>query len=35
VLKRSFQVFSARDWLAALTARIRNAGEHLVRYYGW
>ena len=35
VLKRNFEVFSACDWLAALTARIRNAGEHLVRYYGW
>ena len=22
-------------WLAALTAHIPNAGEHLVRYYGW
>jgi hypothetical protein len=28
-------VFSALDWLAALTAHIPNAGEHLVRYYGW
>jgi hypothetical protein len=27
-------LFSACDWLAALTARIPNAGEHLVRYYG-
>jgi hypothetical protein len=35
VLKRNFEVFSACDWLAALTARIRNAGEHLVRHYGW
>jgi putative transposase len=26
---------SATDWLAALTAHIPNAGEHLVRYYGW
>ena len=28
-------MFSALDWLAALTAHIPNAGEHLVRYYGW
>jgi hypothetical protein len=34
-LKRNFEVFSAIDWLAALTAHIPNAGEHLVRYYGW
>jgi hypothetical protein len=31
VLKRNFEVFSACDWLAALTAHIPNAGEHLVR----
>jgi hypothetical protein len=35
VLKRNFAVFSACDWLAALTAHIPNAAEHLVRYYGW
>jgi hypothetical protein len=35
VLKRNFEVFPACDWLAALTAHIPNAGEHLVRYYGW
>jgi len=35
VLKRNFEVFSAFDWLAALTAHIPNTGEHLVRYYGW
>jgi hypothetical protein len=35
VLKRNFEVFSAGDWLAALTAHIPKAGEHLVRYYGW
>jgi hypothetical protein len=35
VLKRNFEVFSACDWLAALTAHIPNAGEHLVRDYGW
>jgi len=35
VLKRNFEVFSACDWLAALTAHIPNAGEHLVRYSGW
>ncbi len=35
VLNRNFEVFSACDWLAALTAHIPNAGEHLVRYYGW
>jgi hypothetical protein len=34
-LTRNFEVFSATDWLAALTAHIPNAGEHLVRYYGW
>jgi hypothetical protein len=28
------EVFSACGWLAALTAHIANAGEHLVRYYG-
>jgi hypothetical protein len=27
-------LFSAGDWLAALTAHIPNAGEHLVGYYG-
>jgi hypothetical protein len=32
---RNFEVFGAWDWLAALTAHIPNAGEHLVRYYGW
>ena len=35
VLKRNFEVFSATDWLAALTAHLPNAGEHLVRYDGW
>jgi len=30
VLKRNFEVCSACDWLAALTAHIPNAGEHLV-----
>jgi hypothetical protein len=34
VLKRNFEVFSATDGLAALTALIPNAGEHLMRYYG-
>jgi hypothetical protein len=34
-LQRNFELFSACDWLAALTAHIPNAGEHLVRYYGW
>lgn len=33
--KRNFEVFAATDWLAALTAHIPNAGEHLVGYYGW
>jgi len=28
-------LFSAYDWLAALAAHIPNAGEHLVRHYGW
>jgi len=35
VLTRNFEVFSACDWLAALNAYIPNAGERLVRYYGW
>ena len=35
VLKRNFEVGSALDWLAALTAHIPNAGEHLMRYSGW
>jgi Putative transposase len=35
VLKRNFEVVSALDWLAALTAPIPNHGEQLVRYYGW
>jgi len=35
VLKRNFEVFSAYDWLAALTAHIPNAGEHRVRDSGW
>ena len=35
VFKRNFEVFSALDWLAPLTAHIPNAGEHLLRYYGW
>ncbi|RPI01033.1 MAG: hypothetical protein EHM71_16775 [Zetaproteobacteria bacterium] len=34
-MKRNVEVFSATDWLAALTAHVPNAGEHLVRYYGW
>jgi len=33
VLKRNFEVLSALDWLAALTAYFPNAGEHLVRHY--
>lgn len=35
VLRRNFEVFSALGWLAALTAHIPNAGEHLVWYCGW
>ena len=35
VLKQNFEVFSACNWLAALTPQIPNAGEHLVRNYGW
>jgi hypothetical protein len=35
VLKRNFEVFTDCDWLAALTAHIPNAAEHLVRYHGW
>jgi hypothetical protein len=34
LLRRNFELFSASDWLAALTVHIPNAGEHLVRYYG-
>ncbi len=34
-LKRNFEVFSATDWLAALSAHTPNAGKHLVRYFGW
>jgi len=34
-LKRNFEMFSTTDWLAALTAHIPNAGEHLVRHCGW
>jgi hypothetical protein len=34
-LKRNFEVFSAADWLSALTAHNPNAGEHLARYCGW
>jgi hypothetical protein len=30
VLKRNVEVFSACDWLAALTAHIPNVGAHLV-----
>ena len=33
--RRRAALFSACDRLAALTAYIPNAGEHLVRYYGW
>ena len=32
--ERNLEVFSACDWLAALTAHIPNAGAHLVQYYG-
>lgn len=35
VLRRNFEVFSACDGLAALTAYIPNAGDHLARYSGW
>ena len=35
VLKRKIEIFSAYDWLAALTAHIPNTGEYLVRYSGW
>jgi hypothetical protein len=33
--KQNLEVFSASDWLAALTAHIPSAGEQLVRYYCW
>ena len=29
------KVFTAMDWLAALTAHIPDRGEQRVRYYGW
>ena len=35
VLERNFEAFSAADWPAAFAAHIPNAGEHLLRYYGW
>lgn len=35
VLKRNFEVFAVLDWLTAVTAHIPNAGEDVVRYYGW
>ena len=35
VLKRNCEVFSACDWLAALTTHIPNAGERLVWSDGW
>jgi hypothetical protein len=32
---RNFQVFDPLDFLAEVTQHIPNAGEHLIRYYGW
>lgn len=34
-LKRNFTVFPVLDWIAAITAHIRNKGEQLGRYYGY
>ncbi len=33
--KRNFQVFAPRDFLAEVTQHIPEAGEHLIRYYGF
>jgi len=35
ILKRNFEVFPVRDWIAAVTAHIPNKGDHVLRYYGW
>ena len=35
VLKRNCEVFKATDSPATISAHIPNAGEYLVRYYGW
>jgi hypothetical protein len=32
---RNFQVFDPLDFLAEVTQHIPDAGEHLIRYYGW
>ena len=32
---RNFQVFAPLDFLAEVTQHIPDAGEHLIRYYGW
>jgi Putative transposase len=32
---RNFQVFDPLDFLAEGTQHIPDAGEHLIRYYGW
>ena len=32
---RNFQVFDPLDFLAEVTQHIPDAGEHLLRYYGW
>jgi hypothetical protein len=32
---RNFQVFDPLDFLAEVAQHIPNAGEHLLRYYGW
>src|SRR5262245_1989458 len=33
--KRNFQVFDPLDFLAEVTQHIPDAGEHLIRYYGF
>jgi hypothetical protein len=32
---RNFQIFDPLDFLAEVTQHIPDAGEHLIRYYGW
>jgi Putative transposase len=34
-VSRNFQVFDPLDFLAEVTQHIPDAGEHLIRYYGW
>ncbi|HEV2394500.1 MAG TPA: transposase, partial [Verrucomicrobiae bacterium] len=34
-INRNFEVFSATDFLAAITQHIPDKGVQMVRYYGW